>query len=41
MENFTSVAVWLQATGHSGLVVVLAWAFWRVNEKKDVQLREL
>mgnify|MGYP000119513038 CR=1 FL=1 len=41
MENFTSVATWLQATGPYGLVAVLGWAFWRVNEKKDAQLREL
>jgi hypothetical protein len=42
MENeFTSVATWLQATGPYGLVAVLGWAFWRVNEKKDAALREL
>ena len=41
MDTFTSVATWLQATGPYGLVAVLGWAFWRVNEKKDAQLREL
>jgi hypothetical protein len=42
MENeFTTVAAWLQATGPYGLVAVLGWAFWRVNEKKDAALREL
>jgi hypothetical protein len=41
MQDFTSVATWLQATGPYGLVAVLAWAFWKVNEKKDAQLREL
>ena len=39
MQDFTSVATWLQATGP--YVAVLAWAFWKVNEKKDAQLREL
>lgn len=41
MENFTGVAAWLSATGPYGLVAILGWAFWRVNEKKDAQLREL
>ena len=41
MESFTSVASWLQATGPYGLVAVLGWAFWRINEKKDAMLREL
>jgi hypothetical protein len=41
MQDFTSVATWLQATGPYGLVAVLGWAFWRVNEKKDAALREL
>jgi hypothetical protein len=41
MENFASVASWLSATGPYGFVCVLAWAFWRVNERKDAQLREL
>ncbi len=42
MENeFTSIASWLQATGPYGLVAVLGWAFWRVNEKKDRELKAL
>jgi hypothetical protein len=42
MENeFTSVASWLQATGPYGLVAVLGWAFWRINEKKDRELKAL
>ena len=41
MESFTNVASWLQATGPYGLVAVLGWAFWRINEKKDAMLREL
>ena len=28
----------LQATGPYGLVCVLGWAFWKVNEKKDCLL---
>ena len=31
----------LQATGPYGLVAVLGWAFWRVNEKKDRELKAL
>ena len=42
MDNeFTSVTAWLQATGPYGLVAVLGWAFWRVNEKKDRELKAL
>lgn len=42
MENdFTSVPSWLQATGPYGLVAVLGWAFWRINEKKDRELKAL
>lgn len=41
MENFSSVATWLSATGPYGLVAILGWAFWRINEKKDAALREL
>jgi len=42
MDNeFTSVAAWLQATGPYGLVAVLGWAFWRINEKKDRELKAL
>jgi hypothetical protein len=41
MDTFTSIATWLQATGPYGLVAVLGWAFWRINEKKDAALREL
>ena len=40
-NEFTSIATWLQATCPYGLVAVLGWAFWRVNEKKDAALREL
>ncbi len=41
MEELTNVAAWLHATGPYGLVAVLGWAFWRINEKKDAALREL
>jgi hypothetical protein len=40
-NDFTSVASWLQATGPYGLVAVLGWAFWRINEKKDRELKAL
>jgi hypothetical protein len=41
MEELKDIAVWLQASGPYGLVCGLGWAFWRINEKKDVALREL
>lgn len=42
MENeFTSVASWLQATGPYGLVAVLGWALWRINEEKGRELKAL
>lgn len=31
----------LQATGPYGLVCVLGWAFWKINEKKDASLQML
>lgn len=41
MDDFGSVASWLQATGPYGIVAILGWAFWKVNERKDATLREL
>jgi hypothetical protein len=41
MNELTSIATWLQATGPYGLVAVLGVAFWKLNEKKDAALREL
>lgn len=38
---FSAFAEMLSATGPYGLVSVLAWAFWRVNEKKDRELKDL
>ena len=37
----STIAELLTATGPYGLVAILAWAFWRINEKKDRQLRAL
>ena len=31
----------LSASGPYGLVCVLGWAFWRINEKKDRELKLL
>lgn len=31
---FAAFAEFLKATGPYGLVAVLGWAFWRVNEKE-------
>lgn len=41
MDKLSHIASWLQATGPYGLVAIVGWAFWRVNERKDAQLREL
>jgi hypothetical protein len=41
VEGFSSIAQMLQATGPYGLVAILGWAFWRVNEKKDRELKVL
>lgn len=41
MTDLTTIAAWLQATGPYGLVAVLGWAFWRMNERKDAAIREL
>lgn len=38
---FTAFAEFLKATGPYGLVAILGWAFWRVNEKKDRELKNL
>jgi len=35
------VAEFLKATGPYGLVAILGWAFWRVSEKKDEQMKAL
>lgn len=40
-SEFSAIAAWLQATGPYGLVAILGWAFWKVNERKDAALREL
>ena len=41
MNELPNIANWLQASGPYGLVAILGWAFWRVNERKDAALREL
>lgn len=41
MNEITTIATWLQASGPYGLVAVLAWGFWKTNEKKDASLRDL
>jgi hypothetical protein len=35
------IAEVLKVTGPYGIVAVLGWAFWRVNEKKDRELKDL
>ncbi len=39
--DYTSIATFLEASGPYGLVAILGWAFWKVNERKDAALREL
>jgi hypothetical protein len=41
VNELNQVASWLEATSPYGIVAVLGWAFWRINEKKDAALREL
>ncbi|MEZ4247888.1 MAG: hypothetical protein R3B99_06585 [Polyangiales bacterium] len=41
MDEFSGIAAWLQATGPYGIVAILGWAFWKINERKDAALREL
>ncbi|MDF1524453.1 MAG: hypothetical protein P1P87_16750 [Trueperaceae bacterium] len=41
MDEFSGIAAWLQATGPYGIVAILGWAFWKVNQQKDAALREL
>jgi len=37
---FTTIVELLQSTGPYGMMAIVGWAFWRVNEKKDKELRE-
>jgi len=39
--ELTTIAAWLAASGPYGLVVVLGWAFWKVNDRKDAAIRDL
>ncbi len=41
MTTFAEIAEFLKASGPYGLVAVLGWAFWRVIEKKDYEVKEL
>jgi hypothetical protein len=40
-SGLATFAELLQATGPYGLVAVLGWAFSRINEKKDRELKAL
>ena len=40
-SSFTTIAEVLKATGPYGLVAVLGWAFWRMNSRKDQELKSL
>lgn len=39
MDELSGIAAWLQATGPYGIVAILGWAFWKINERKDAALR--
>ena len=41
MEQASDIVTFLEATGPYGLVAILGWAFWKVNQQKDAALREL
>ena len=41
METYAAIAEFLKATGPYGIVAILGWAFWRVSEKKDQEVKEL
>ena len=41
METYATIAEFLKATGPYGIVAILGWAFWRVGEKKDQEVKEL
>ncbi len=41
MEQVSDIATFLEATGPYGIVAILGWAFWKVNQQKDAVLREL
>ncbi len=38
-SGFSTIAELLQATGPYGLVAILGWAFWRLSERKDRELK--
>ena len=40
-SGLAMIAEVLKATGPYGLVAVLGWAFWRIIEKKDRELKVL
>jgi len=40
-SSFSTIAEILKDSGPYGLVAVLGWAFWRINEKKDRELKSL
>ena len=39
--SVSTIAEVLMATGPYGLVAVLGWAFWRLSERKDRELKAL
>jgi len=41
MEMYATIAEFLKATGPYGIVAILGWAFWRVSEKKDKEVKDL
>lgn len=41
LVSVTSIADILAAWGPYGFVAVLGWAFWKVNERKDRELKAI
>ena len=42
MDDFSSPAAqWFMASGPFGIVGILSYALWKINEKKDAALREI
>ena len=39
--DLNTLASWLEASGPYGLVAGLAWAFWKMSDRKDAAIREL
>ncbi|MCP4678761.1 MAG: hypothetical protein GY854_25395 [Deltaproteobacteria bacterium] len=39
--SFSAIAQVMSATSPYGVLVILGWSYWRLNEKKDKEIKEL